>query len=914
MASVTTTAITATTGLLSATIAPQSEEWNGDEFSNNLFSDLAPLLTLFGEQVTKQFLTMSMGWADNVLVSMGPLGILTVIVSAIRVGGVRKLKALIGRARESQATAEQELLSSTSDNVCELWSGEETIRQIGKPGTKELVLVNSKENGIQLVDLQHAVMKGWLQEENMPSRTMNTGRGGSAPWSELVSVSSSRASYFRDLKDLTEQNPNIALNIDSSTASRKELWTWAIFGVVLQSLALVVPGLATYLWKFPKASEPVQSYAYPCFLIGTCIVNLGLLLCSHVIEGVTLERTFCPTPEGEDKILHIFRLQKACSVGDQSFQGFAIFNQPGNKTIRTSRLQYAKGDEEAHYSNIRMDRLDAESDGSIQPETQQQAEFLDEDREESGQYSRLAAFSSAFAIVGFVCQFVGLRGLHWSATILQLGITVVMTGVRSWVRRGLAADPISVKLPSNRESIHMVLLFEALMDAGKPLDHLIKTRLARKILLEQRWELRTGTYQMLEADYASSTESVDSNHEPTPGNNSNAPAASEKEETENPASQTNPVKTFMNIQLLVEDRNYIYGHSICVSRAIEKTFKLMDDLRANGQIRLKWMSKWDKVTWAHSVVSHYPWTHKSKTSVIELECEHSGHDTIPKAPKEIFAVLSLWIDALKQRDARYFSLNDEELDMHEDHNYVRILGDIEEFGNDLKGLLHWLPGLLVTPAGWPNGPNLMGLPEHVRKGFKGRPVAESPVFGLSVMMETNTEWCDPGKDLLNNSNNIINWQAPRVPWRSERDLCNPTYLISLSSLPIESQCALEIYSGFINSIASQVEHIDGHMSATTDEFANTNLGSSEIWVNSVMLSLAQVLVDSGLVPNIEEANIVVIPPFARRRLLPGQEEDGSSSSTDHNSGRDGASVQNAALTGIENDEDEDDEVPDLVST
>ena len=72
-------------------------KFSGDEFSNNLFSDLAPLLTLFGEQVTKQFLSMSLGWADNILLGMGPLGIMTIIVSAIRVGGVRQLKALVGR-------------------------------------------------------------------------------------------------------------------------------------------------------------------------------------------------------------------------------------------------------------------------------------------------------------------------------------------------------------------------------------------------------------------------------------------------------------------------------------------------------------------------------------------------------------------------------------------------------------------------------------------------------------------------------------------------------------------------------------------------------------------------------------------------------------------------------------------------
>lgn len=81
---------------LAIKMAP-TKDFEGDEFSNNLFSDLAPLLTLLGEQVTKQFVCMSMGWTDDVLLAMGPLGIITIIVSAVRVGGGRKLKALIGR-------------------------------------------------------------------------------------------------------------------------------------------------------------------------------------------------------------------------------------------------------------------------------------------------------------------------------------------------------------------------------------------------------------------------------------------------------------------------------------------------------------------------------------------------------------------------------------------------------------------------------------------------------------------------------------------------------------------------------------------------------------------------------------------------------------------------------------------------
>ncbi|KAL4876250.1 hypothetical protein BJY04DRAFT_223187 [Aspergillus karnatakaensis] len=68
---------------------PQSSgnEFDGPDFSNNLFTDLAPLLTLFGEQVTKQFLSQAMGYGDDILLAMAPLGIITCIISAIRAGG-----------------------------------------------------------------------------------------------------------------------------------------------------------------------------------------------------------------------------------------------------------------------------------------------------------------------------------------------------------------------------------------------------------------------------------------------------------------------------------------------------------------------------------------------------------------------------------------------------------------------------------------------------------------------------------------------------------------------------------------------------------------------------------------------------------------------------------------------------------
>lgn len=70
---------------------------------------------------------------------MGPLGILTAVVSAIRVRGPPWLRAVIGRARENLATVELELLSSTSHEVCELWNGAGVVRTIGKPMVKEVI-------------------------------------------------------------------------------------------------------------------------------------------------------------------------------------------------------------------------------------------------------------------------------------------------------------------------------------------------------------------------------------------------------------------------------------------------------------------------------------------------------------------------------------------------------------------------------------------------------------------------------------------------------------------------------------------------------------------------------------------------------------------------------------------------------
>ncbi|KAL1844498.1 hypothetical protein VTK73DRAFT_2415 [Phialemonium thermophilum] len=113
----------------------------GDDFSNNLFTDLGPLLALFGERVTTQFLRQATSWADNLIIAMAPLGIITIIVSAIRVGGPQWLRSIIGRATEPRAVVEAELMSSTSERVCELWDDGNIVRVVGQAPIQELIVL-----------------------------------------------------------------------------------------------------------------------------------------------------------------------------------------------------------------------------------------------------------------------------------------------------------------------------------------------------------------------------------------------------------------------------------------------------------------------------------------------------------------------------------------------------------------------------------------------------------------------------------------------------------------------------------------------------------------------------------------------------------------------------------------------------
>jgi hypothetical protein len=95
-------------------------------------------LSLFGEQITKQYLSESVTNLDYFIFAMAPMGILTVVVSAIPVWGTPWLHAFIGRAQEGSRNAEAELCTSTSRDVCELYNSGGIARVFGRPKILEV--------------------------------------------------------------------------------------------------------------------------------------------------------------------------------------------------------------------------------------------------------------------------------------------------------------------------------------------------------------------------------------------------------------------------------------------------------------------------------------------------------------------------------------------------------------------------------------------------------------------------------------------------------------------------------------------------------------------------------------------------------------------------------------------------------
>lgn len=232
------------------------ESW-WDSFSNNLATDLAPLIALFGEQPTKQYLSECTTIEDIIIFAIAPLGIITAVVSAIRVCGTPSLRAFVGRAQEGAGAAEAELCSSTSRDVCELYNNGGIARVFGRPKL------------LEIVHDPRAPLREFYEHNGKPPtagiyqfRDYVATRKGKEEWTLGKDALSERTrsadrSEKRGRKQIPPRfapNPNLSLNIGIKPLKRYWFRLAAAVGIILQMLVLVWAGLTRYYFQWVRDS------------------------------------------------------------------------------------------------------------------------------------------------------------------------------------------------------------------------------------------------------------------------------------------------------------------------------------------------------------------------------------------------------------------------------------------------------------------------------------------------------------------------------------------------------------------------------------------------------------------------------------------------------------------------------------
>ncbi|KAL0631449.1 hypothetical protein Q9L58_009681 [Maublancomyces gigas] len=372
-----------------------------EDFANNLGSDLAPLLALFGEQVTKQYLSEALSVLDCLLFALAPLGIITAMVSAIRVAGSPLLRSLVGRAKESRGSVEADLMSSTSADVCELWNGEGVVRVLGKPVLLQLVCFNENGENSQRPEGIHSFREAVEQGLYRAQR----GAGNAAV--ELTALPGAQVDV-EDLRAL-DKPPNLSLNVSVKPLDRRILVCFVGVGVLLQAGVLVYAAVSQYWLKLQKNDRAPVAYGVYVLFAGTISLAAGVFGCAMVIERSTVELTWVPASRKALKSV-IWLQQGGQTVGDQRFESFARIVHGSGNILSSHKSAKAAADTGDTWDDIQEPTPATQTFGT----------------------SALVATAVATAFIGFIVQFLGLRVMHASVTIAQLGVILIMTALRSF--------------------------------------------------------------------------------------------------------------------------------------------------------------------------------------------------------------------------------------------------------------------------------------------------------------------------------------------------------------------------------------------------------------------------------------------------------------------------------------------------
>ena len=420
---------------------------------------------------------------------MAPLGILTAVAGAVRVSGASWLKRLIGRARESNADVEIELLSSVSQEVCELWNGTSIVRSTGQPEIKQIIHIPAEKGDISPESFITRNPETWCGGYSLRSRDLNATDNGprkslghspaipSEQYSEMPTIAGRSSekdgnidpesqppddgNAREEFEDDKEIPPNISLNIHGES-NPIELWICALVATIVQLAVLVWSGYLAYsslASRYTLFTGLKPTIGFPLQAAGTVLLTMSLILCVDIIDKGSFERDWSAEGDlqlktlGKDQFsqarpsnprnMQLYWIQKEQSVGGNSVNAHILYARELKDKIF-----------ESHYSH----KPEEKGQRDQNDELLYQKPLLVLIKEFFKSINHLQTeIAVLFGVLGFVAQFQGLRFLNWTCSIAQLIALMIATILRAWVRRGMTKTPIAV--PVNKDHIldHLTL-------------------------------------------------------------------------------------------------------------------------------------------------------------------------------------------------------------------------------------------------------------------------------------------------------------------------------------------------------------------------------------------------------------------------------------------------------------------------
>ncbi|RYP56142.1 hypothetical protein DL771_012087 [Monosporascus sp. 5C6A] len=374
---------------------------------------------------------------------MAPIGILTAIVSVIRVCGDSSLRAFVGRAQEGDGVIEAELCTSTSRDVCELFNKGGVTRVLGRPKILEVIQVdggsgaldqNNDDNendsdcdsdsdvagdlssrinmGIFLLrdHLQRLPRDGeWEERKPRGLRIFNSAK----PDTLEEANSNPSLALENSTKNPFAPNPNLSLNMGIVKLPGSVFYLVAVIGVVLQAGVLAMAGLISWKYGWTKDDDTGSVNSTQAtttstvisdnpsalvFICGSVFMCLGMFLCAALIGQSTREYTY-QRKQGQDQTsvptTRLFWLQPGEQViGDQTFDAFG-YSEDGNKHLE---------------------------------------QYISSKKDLSKRSELYTWVTIIVTLGGYVAQFIGLRGMNAYVSIAQLGASLLMSFLRGCLR------------------------------------------------------------------------------------------------------------------------------------------------------------------------------------------------------------------------------------------------------------------------------------------------------------------------------------------------------------------------------------------------------------------------------------------------------------------------------------------------